>query len=79
MHRTHRSRLVGGRRERGLEQALSQGLQEGEIRQSVAHGGHSVYLEDDPRLARYKIVGSGELGSAKQSEIAVEDVPPRQQ
>jgi len=54
-------------------------LQEGEIRQSVAHGGHSVYLEDDPRLARYKIVGSGELGSAKQSEIAVEDVPPRQQ
>jgi len=35
-----------------LEQALSQGLQEGEIRQSVAHGGHSVYLEDDPRLAR---------------------------
>ena len=39
----------------------------------------SVYLEDDRRLARYKIVGSGQLGSVKQSEIAVEEVPPREQ
>ena len=79
MHRSNRSRLVAGRRERGPEQALSQGLQEGEIRQGVAHHGHAVYLEDDPPLARHKIVGSGQLGSVKQSEIAVEDVPPRQQ
>ena len=73
MQRTKRSRPVGGK-ERGLEQALS-----GEIRQGVAHSGHAVYLKDDPPLARHKIVGSGQFGSVKKSEIAVEDVPPRQQ
>ena len=89
---------------------MSQGLQEGEIREGVAAGGHirngtvehlvyirpswrraylplrlwgdkanRTYLEDDPRLAQYKIVGSGQLGSVKQSESAVEKVPPREQ
>lgn len=47
--------------------------------QFCCRGVISVYLEDDPRSGRYKIVGSGQLGSVKQSEIAVEEVPPHEQ
>ena len=89
---------MGGRTERRVEHGLSQGLQEGEIREDVARCGYaylplrlwgdkadrtylgmdlllllirdelcyrgviSVHLGDDPRLARNKIVGSGQLG-----------------